>query len=322
MKQQAIKESTQEQSEERDQLSGSLKLKIQTGRLPIQKKSVTDNISRTNTVLSKIDTSKGSKNSSKASGSTKHKGKVLLDKIMSQRSKSKQKGLKKQYSGSKKSLKNNNSGLQGFIQSDIPKEMLKKNSSQSIRADIYDKSLVANRPSKQKTELKTNNLTKFRKFTQNLLESNNKYLKRIGKKNNLFEMRKLTENLVAGGNEPSNFASGEFHHFANSVHYEDMVSVDSHGRHPRGLYDTVGKLCHFGGTSPGKFYNLFQAKGSIDHLAVSVEEESCVSEEHHSLVNPQLEKAMVEFKDLLRSALEFNEKKVNKSLRRAVSRPY
>ena len=161
-------------------------------------------------------------------------------------------------------------------------------------------------------------MTKFRKFTQNLLDPNNKYLKRIGKKNNLFEMRKLTDNQLAS-NDGANYLSGEFHHLANSVHYEDIMSVDSHSRQPRGLYDTVGKLCHFGGTSPGKFYNLFQAKASLDQMAGSVDGDSAYSEDYCA-VNPELDLAMNNFKDLLKTALDSNQKKIQKSFRRALSR--
>lgn len=319
LKQQGIKEATNEQSEERDPLGGSLKLKIQTGtNAAISKKSVAENISRTQTILSKIDSSKGSKNSSKVSASTKQKGKLLLDKIMSHRSKSKQKGLKKPSSGSKKSLKNS-TGSPQLLGVEVGKDLLKKNASQTIRAELFEKSAATNRLPKPKLEAK-NNVTKFRKFTQNLLDPNNKYLKRIGKKNNLFEMRKLTDNQLAS-NEGANYLSGEFHHLANSVHYEDIMSVDSHGRQPRGLYDTVGKLCHFGGTSPGKFYNLFQAKASLDQMAGSADGDSATSEDCGG-VNPELDLAMNSFKDLLRAALDGNEKRIQKSLRRALSRNY
>lgn len=313
-----IKETTTEQSEERDYVGSSLKLKIAANPPFAPKKSHATTASKGQGTLSKIDSSKGSKNSSKISGAVpiRQKGKILLDKIMSQRDKSKQKVLKKTSTGSKKSLKGMVPSLNQVLFSgaafDSIRDTLKKTYSQNPRSDCFE---TGGSETKSKTGgFGTEVNPSLVKFKKNMIENSNKYLKRIGKKNNLFEMRKYTEREIEAQDAQR---SGSIK-LASSVMHDDGPSMDSPGGIMRGLYEsglkTVSKS-RIGYTSPTSFYNLFQAKSSIEDMGQSIDSQQ---EDRYQgqLVNPELENAMEDFKNLLRAALASNERSVSRSLRK------
>lgn len=251
---------------------------------------------------SKADSSKGSKNNSKMSSSTKQKGKMLLDRIMSQRSSAKQATLKPQQSRSKKSLRQD---IMAVRPSEHILKGLKKQASQTLKLDhttqrkTLDSSGVGG-------EIRAN-LQKFKKFTSNLIDTNNKYLKKIGKKNNLFEMRKFTEKMKSN----EFLVSGDIR-MANSLMHEDQGSLDFPSPKCKGLYESSNKTGMGFGKSSSKQYHLFRDRASIDDIDRSLDSVEPPAEDF-VLINPDLISAMDNFKYKLSQAISHSEHRMSRS---------
>ena len=250
---------------------------------------------------SKPDSSKASKNNSKMSSTTKQKGKMLLDKIMSQRPSTKQAIMKPQQSRSKKSLRQD---IMGSRASDHILDGLKKQASQTLKIDSQNQKKTLD-SSGVAGEIRAN-LQKFKKFTTNLIESNNKYLKKIGKKNNLFEMRKFTEKMKS-----NDFLASTDLRMANSLMHDDQGSVDFPSPQGKGLYDTAAKAGLL--KSDSRQYDLFRDRASVEDMAQSLESAESPAESH-ALVSSDLVAAMDTFQRRLGEAIRASELRVSRSL--------
>lgn len=261
-----------------------------------------------NSQNSKPDSAKGSKNNSKLSSNSKQNGKLLIDRILSQRSSSKQAAFKCQPSGSKKSLKPTVPDSKPVTNA---YDSLRKFASHAIKEGRSD-SKKGLETAKLVGEMR-DNVQKFKKFTYNLLETNNKYLKKIGKKNNLFDMRKMTEKYKQDGC----ISSTDFR-FGNSLMHDDRESAEFLSSNLKGIYESADKE-NFKKMNPSAaFYNIFKAKMSLDDMAASID--SAEPAPDSGEVNPELVSAMNNFKLRLRDAIHSSESRLNKSVRRAFSK--